>query len=80
MDGIDGSDYPSPYPVDQRGAPLINSIDYRRFGTDGIEQPIPAQLRNSWQSQLLGICQFAEQALRSQRLFKLLLNCFLLAN
>jgi hypothetical protein len=34
MDGIDGSDYPSPYPVDQRGALLINSIDYRRFGTD----------------------------------------------
>jgi hypothetical protein len=34
MDGIDGSDYPSPYPVDQRGALSINSIDYRRFGTD----------------------------------------------
>ena len=37
MDGIDGPDYPSPYPVDQRGALLINSIDYRRFGTEPLE-------------------------------------------
>ena len=33
------------------------------YNGDGIEQPIPAQLRNSWQSQLSGICQFPNRPL-----------------